>query len=59
MVNGDTIELNGVRYEVVEDDPNVSIREICLNCDYGNDNYPNCEAFCCVMGLWNYHFNKI
>ena len=59
MENGDTFELNGVRYEVVEDDPKISIRENCLNCDYGNDYNPYCGTLCCVMGLYGYHFKKI
>lgn len=51
------IEVNGVRYEAIEDDPIMGFSE-CVLCDYKKDHNP-CYAFCFEMELSNYHFKRL
>lgn len=57
MPKGQVIEVNGIRYEAVEDD-RVAFYG-CLFCDYLDDHNNSCGAFCCEMGLYNYHFKRL
>ena len=62
MPQGQVIEVNGIRYEAVEEDPNdplSPISEGCPICDYRNDHNDDCGAFCCEMGLYNCYFKRL
>lgn len=59
MPQGQIIEVNGIRYEAVEDDPLSPIPEGCRICDYEKDNNGKCWAFCIEMGLNNCHFKRL
>lgn len=59
MPKGQVIEVNGIRYEAVEDDPRSRIVDGCLICDYLDDHNNSCGAFCCEMGLYSYHFKRL
>lgn len=58
MPKGQIIEVNGIRYEAVEDD-RVAFADGCLICDYLDDHNNSCGAFCCEMGLYGYHFKRL
>ena len=59
MPQGQVIEVNGIRYEAVEDNPLSPILEGCQMCDYKRDHNDDCGAFCCEMGLYNCHFKRL
>lgn len=59
MPQGQVIEVNGVRYEAVEDDPHEPIISGCSLCDYKKDHKEGCGAFCCEMGLYGCHFKRL
>ena len=65
MPKGEIIEVNGVRYEAVEDDPFALVMgefgkwRVCDLCDYKKDHKEGCDAFCCEMGLYNCHFKRL
>lgn len=58
MPKGQVIEVNGVRYEAVEDD-RTPVFEACDNCDYKKDHNGKCDAFCCEMELYGCHFKRL
>jgi len=57
MPEGEIIEVNGVRYELVDDMFSDSIG--CGSCDYLEDHKEGCDAFCCEMGLYTCHFKRL
>lgn len=59
MPKGQVIEVNGVRYEAVEDEPFSPIIEGCSMCDYKEEHNGICNAFCCEMELYGCHFKKL
>ncbi len=59
MPKGEIIEVNGVRYEAVMDDPRATVFDTCSICDYGKDHGCDCGAFCCEMDLCNYYFKRL
>ena len=59
MPQGQVIEVNGVRYEAVEDDPHEPIIGGCSLCDYLDDHNNICGAFCCEMELYGCHFKRL
>lgn len=59
MPEGEVIKVNGVRYKAVVDHAFLSTVENCNVCDYKKDHNGKCNAFCCEMELFNYHFERI
>ena len=57
VIKGEIIEVNGVRYEAVED--MYSVCDGCLICDYNKDHKEGCDTFCCEMGLYTCHFKRL
>lgn len=58
MPKGLIIEVNGVRYEAVED-IDTPVFTSCSVCDYKEDRNGDCGAFCCEMDLYDCHFKRI
>ena len=58
MPKGQIIEVNGIRYEAVEDD-RAAFADGCLICDYLDDHNNNCGAFCYEMNLYGCHFKRL
>lgn len=62
MPQGQVIEINGIRYEAVEEEWSAPIFEErggCDKCDYKKDHNGNCGAFCCEMELYGCHFKRL
>lgn len=66
MPQGQVIEVEGIRYEAVEDsyvdvedDPRTMVWESCAACDYKKDHKGRCGAFCCEMELYGCHFKRL
>lgn len=59
MPQGQVIEVNGIRYEAVEDEWSAPICGGCDACDYKKDHNNNCGAFCCEMELYSCHFKRL
>ena len=59
MQKGLVIEVNGVRYEAVEDTLPYCIDQVCSICDYQKDHDGDCNAFCCELNLSSCHFKRL
>ena len=59
MPQGQIIEVNGIRYEAIEDNPLGTIKGGCRMCDYKKDHNGLCGAFCYEMNLYNCHFKRL
>ena len=58
MPKGQVIEVNGIRYESVEDSDLPNGTNPCGLCDYKKD-MGRCYAFCCEMELYGCHFKRL
>lgn len=58
MPQGQVIEVEGIRYEVVEDSDLPNRTNPCDVCDYVKD-HNDCDAFCCEMELFGCHFKRL
>ena len=59
MAKGLEIEVNGVRYEAVDDTLHSCPNQACSICDYQKDHNGHCDALCYEVGLKSCHFKRL